>query len=439
MRLEYITAGESHGPQLTAIVRGVPSGLELSGEEINRDMARRQGGYGRGFRMQIEKDKALIRSGVRKGVTLGSPVTLVVENADYRSWEPLMSPEPGDMPDAKKVTRPRPGHADLVGSVKFNHRDARNILERSSARETAARVAVGGVARALLAQFGITIYSHVVNLGGIRVDATGLTHDEIREAAENSELRVARPEVEARMRELIDRAKAEGDTVGGVYEVVALGVPMGLGSTMNWDEKLDARLAQGILSCQAIKGVSIGMGFDVADLPGSKVHDPIGFDPALAGRSGEIVEGAEGERVIVDDEPGSPGQVPEGKQLKARAAVAGKPLPGRGPSGGFYHLSNNAGGVEGGMSNGEPIVVRAAMKPIATLMKPLQSVDLQTKEPFDAVRERSDVCAVPAAGVVGEAIVAFILAQAFLEKFGGDSIAEIRRNYESYCDYMREF
>lgn len=438
MRLEYITAGESHGPQLTAIIRGIPAGLSLPPDRINRDMARRQQGYGRGFRMQIEKDRAQIRSGVRKGVTLGSPITLVVENADYRSWEPLMSPDPGEMPNQKMVTRPRPGHADLVGAVKFNHRDARNILERSSARETAARVGVGAVCKALLEEFGITIYSHVVNLGGIRVDATGMTHEQIREAAEASELRVARPEVEARMRELIDNAKKEGDTVGGVYEVVALGVPMGLGSTMNWDEKLDARLAYGILSCQAIKGVAIGLGFDVAERPGSQVHDPIGFDPALAGRTAE--EGTQsGRRVIVDDEPGSPGQVPEGKTLQAREALRVPPAPGRGPSGGFYHLSNNAGGIEGGMSNGEPIIVRAAMKPIATLMKPLQSVDLQTKEAFDAVRERSDVCAVPAAGVVGEAIVAFILAQAFLEKFGGDSIAEIRRNYESYCQYMREF
>lgn len=403
MRLEYITAGESHGPQLTALLRGVPSGLSVAPEDINADMARRQGGYGRGARMKIEKDTAVVRSGVRKGVTLGSPITLVVENRDYKNWEPLMAPEPGELPDQKTVTRPRPGHADLVGALKFNHRDARNVLERSSARETAARVAVGAVCKRLLAEFGIQVYSHIINLGGITVDVSGLTHNQIRERAEASELRVARPEVETAMRDLIDTAKKDGDTVGGVYEVVAIGVPLGLGSTMNWDEKLDGRLAQGIVSCQAIKAVGIGMGFGVADAPGSRVHDPIAFERGT-------------------------------DEIARRAAKIG-----RGASGGFYHLSNNAGGIEGGISNGEPIIVRAAMKPIATLMKPLQSVDLQTKESFDAVRERSDVCAVPAAGVVGEAIVAFIIAQAFLEKFGGDSMAEVRRNYESYVQYMSEY
>ena len=400
MRLDYITAGESHGPQLTAIVRGIPAGLSLTVEEINADLARRQLGYGRGARMKIEKDTAAIRSGVRKGTTLGSPITLVVENRDYQVWVDQMAPEPGELDDRKVVTRPRPGHTDLAGALKYNHRDARNILERSSARETAARVAVGAVCRRFLAEFGITIYSHVVNLGGVTVDAAGLTHEEIRDNAEKSEFRVARGTDEPRMREIVDRAKSEGDTVGGVYEVVALGVPVGLGCTMNWDDKLDARIAQGIISCQAIKGVGFGMAFGVADAPGSRVQDPIAY-----------------------------GRGPEHEAAAARA--------GRGPTGGFYHLSNNAGGIEGGISNGEPIIVRAAMKPIATLMKPLQSVDLHTKEPFDAVRERSDVCAVPAAGVVGEAIVAFVLARAFQEKFGGDSIAEIRRNYDSYTEYLK--
>lgn len=437
MRLEYITAGESHGPQLTAIVRGVPAGLNLAPEDIASDLHRRQLGYGRGPRMNIEKDTALIRGGVRKGTTLGSPVALVIENRDYKSWEPLMAPEPGDMPAQKLVTRPRPGHADLIGALKFNHSDARNVLERSSARETAARVAVGAVCRRILAELGITVYSHVVNLGGIESNATGLTHEEIMETVAQSELRVARREVEAEMKAQIDKAKKAGDTVGGIYEVIALGVPMGLGSTMNWDEKLDARLAQGLMSCQAIKGVSVGMGFDVASTPGSQVHDPIGFnwDNASEASRQRRDDAASHE----DDEPGSPGQTPQSRKLERREDEAGEPLPGRGPSGGFYHLSNKAGGIEGGMSNGEPIVMRAAMKPIATLMKPLQSVDLKSKEAFDAVRERSDVCAVPAAGVVGEAIVCFILAQAVLEKFGGDSMLELRRNFDSYVEYMKDY
>jgi chorismate synthase len=387
--------------------------------------------------MNIERDTAQVKGGIRKGTTLGSPVALVIENRDYKSWEPLMAPEPGDMPAQKLVTRPRPGHADLIGAVKFNHSDARNVLERSSARETAARVAVGAICRRILGELGITVYSHVVNLGGIEVNASGLTHDQIMSAVEGSELRVARAEVEAEMKALIDKAKKAGDTVGGIYEVVALGVPMGLGSTMNWDEKLDGRLAQGLISCQAIKGVSVGMGFDVASTPGSGVHDPIGFNWDQASDAARIkrAEALSHE----DDEPGSPGETPESKPLERRETVTSNPLPGRGPSGGFYHLSNKAGGIEGGMSNGEPIVLRAAMKPIATLMKPLQSVDLQSKETFDAVRERSDVCAVPAAGVVGEAIVCFILAQAILEKFGGDSMTELRRNYESYTQYMKDY
>lgn len=437
MRLNYITAGESHGPQLTAIIRGVPAGLFIAPDDINNDLYRRQKGYGRGPRMNIEKDTAMVKGGVRKGTTLGSPISLVVENRDYKNWEPLMAPEPGDMPAQKLVTRPRPGHADLAGAVKYNHADARNVLERSSARETAARVAVGAVCRRLLSELGVTVYSHVVNLGGIQVDPTGMTHQEIMATVENSELRVARPEVEAEMKALIDRAKKEGDTVGGIYEVVALGVPMGLGSTMNWDEKLDGRLAQGLLSCQAIKGVSVGMGFDVANTPGSRVHDPIGFDWNMAG---DAARQAHAEAISQsDDEPGSPGHNPGSKPLEKRESLQGEPAPGRGPSGGFYHLSNKAGGIEGGMSNGEPVIMRAAMKPIATLMKPLQSVDLQSKDTFDAVRERSDVCAVPAAGVVGEAIVCFILAQAFLEKFGGDSMTELLRNYQSYVQYMKDY
>lgn len=402
-RLDYITAGESHGPQLTAIVRGIPAGLFLTKEYIDRQLERRQQGYGRGARMKIEKDNVRICGGVRKGYTLGSPIALVIENRDFQVWTEQMDPAPGELDRQKVVTRPRPGHADLVGALKFGHRDARNVLERASARETAARVAVGAVCKRLLEEFGIEIFSHVVNIGGIEVDPSGLDYKTIRSRAEQSDLRVARPEIEERMRSLIQSAKENGDTVGGVYEVIATGVPVGLGSTMNWDEKLDARLAYGLMSCQAIKGVAIGMGFGVADRLGSAVHDPIAF-----------LADAEQRRSLQNEK-------------------------GRGPSGGFYHLSNNAGGIEGGMSNGEPIVVRAAMKPIATLMRPLKSVDLLTKEPFDAVRERSDVCAVPAAAVVGEAIVAFILAQAFLEKFGGDSISEISKNYRAYIDYLDNF
>lgn len=398
-----MTAGESHGPQLTAIIRGVPAGLHLTAAYIDRDLARRQAGYGRGGRMKIEHDTVQIRGGVRRGTTLGSPIALVIDNRDYKAWASQMDPAPGELDEQKVVTRPRPGHADLPGALKFGHRDARNVLERASARETAARVAVGAVCRRLLEEFGIVVYSHVVNLGGITVDTAGLDHATIRERAEQSELRIARPELEAAMKELINKARENGDTVGGVYEVVATGIPVGLGSTMNWDEKLDARLAFGIMSCQAIKGVSIGMGFDVANHPGSAVHDPIAF----------AADPAERERLSRER--------------------------GRGPSGGFYHLSNNVGGIEGGISNGEPVVVRAAMKPIATLMRPLQSVDLKTKEPFDAVRERSDVCAVPAAAVVGEAIVAFVLAQAFLEKFGGDSIAETSRNHQAYIQYLDSY
>ena len=392
--LRYLTAGESHGPQLTAIVEGVPAGLELAEETINADLARRQCGYGRGGRMQIEKDTVEIVSGVRWGKTIGSPVTLCVKNRDWVNWKEKMSPYGQYRDDKIRVTRSRPGHADLPGGMKYGHHDVRNILERSSARETAVRVAVGSTAKALLGHFGITVCGFVVELGGITTQRPNLPFASLRDLAAKSELFTWDAEAEAEMKSLIDRTKDEGDTVGGVVEVVASGVPAGLGSHVQWDRKLDARLAMAVMSIQAIKGVEIGIGFGAARNPGSRVHDEIYYE------SSRIIQGE---------------------------------------ASGFYRKTNNAGGIEGGISNGEEIIVRAAMKPIPTLYKPLRSVDILTKEPFEAAVERSDVCAVPAAAVVAEAVVAIEIASAFLEKFGGDSVAETGRNYESYLDYLSTF
>jgi chorismate synthase len=383
----FFTAGESHGEALTAIIDGVPAGLPLTEADINVDLARRQRGYGRGGRMKIEKDQVRILSGVRWGQSLGSPITLQIANRDWENWKGTMAvaaPEPGTA--QKEVTRPRPGHADLAGAMKYNHHDIRNVLERSSARETTARVAVAGVARRLLAEFDITILSHVTEIGGVRMPADlDLPWDEIRERAEASEVRCAHRETEAAIIAAIDDAKAKGDTLGGVFEVVALGCPVGLGSYVQWDRRLDGRLAQALCAIQAIKGCEHGIGFEAARRPGSAVHDEILFDAA----------------------------------------------------GGFRRGSNNAGGLEGGVTNGQPVIVRAAMKPLSTLRTPLRSVDLATKEAVEAVVERSDVCAVPAAGIVGEAMVAIVLANAFLEKFGGDSIEEIRRNHQGYVDGLK--
>jgi chorismate synthase len=377
----FLTSGESHGECLTAVIDGIPAGLALTEEHINEDLARRQRGYGRGGRMKIERDQAHISAGVRWGVTLGSPITLTIQNRDWENWKSTMAagaPPPGA--PAKAVTRPRPGHADLAGAMKYGHHDIRNVLERSSARETTARVAVAGVARRLLSEFGIAILSHVTEIGGIRVGALALPWDEIRARAEASEVRCADAGAEQAMIEAIDKAKAAGDTLGGVFEVVALGCPVGLGSYVQWDRKLDGMLAQAFCSIHAIKGAEIGLGFEAARRPGSAVHDEILFDADA----------------------------------------------------GFQRGSNSAGGLEGGVTNGQPVIVRAAMKPISTLRKPLRSVDVATKEAVEAVVERSDVCAVPAAGVVGEAMMAITLARAFLEKFGGDSIDEIRRNHDAY-------
>ncbi|MBI4593330.1 MAG: chorismate synthase [Candidatus Rokubacteria bacterium] len=383
----FLTAGESHGEALTAVIDGVPAGLALSEDDINGDLARRQRGYGRGGRMKIERDQVHVGSGVRWGFTLGSPITLRIGNRDWENWKATMSvapPEPGT--PQKEVTRPRPGHADLAGAMKYGHRDIRNVLERSSARETTARVAVAAVAKRLLAEFGITILSHVTEIGGVRVpDDFGMPWDEVQRRAEASDVRCADPETEAAIIAAIDQAKAKGDTLGGVFEVVALGCPVGLGSYVQWDRRLDGRLAQAFCAIQAIKGCELGLGFEAARRPGSAVHDEILFDPQS----------------------------------------------------GFRRSSNNAGGLEGGVTNGQPVIVRAAMKPLSTLRTPLKSVDLATKETVEAVVERSDVCAVPAAGVVGEAMMALVLAPAFLEKFGGDSINEIRRNYAAYQESLK--
>jgi chorismate synthase len=392
--IRYLTAGESHGPQLTAIVEGVPAGMPISAEVINGDLARRQGGYGRGGRMLIEKDTAEILSGVRWGETLGSPVTLCVKNRDWNNWQEKMSVREEMRDDAIRVTRPRPGHADLSGVMKYSQRDVRNILERSSARETAIRVAVGAIAKALLNEFGIMICGYVTEIGGISaVRPENLTNKELYEKSMKSDLFTFDSEAESRMKAHIDVAKEEGDTLGGVIEINVNGVPAGLGSHVQWDRKLDGRIAMAVMSIQAIKGVEVGIGFEAARRPGSMVHDEIHYDRARFGR---------GEHV------------------------------------GFFRTTNNAGGIEGGMTNGEDIIVRAAMKPIPTLYKPLRSVDIDSKEPFEATVERSDVCAVPAAAVVAEAVVAIEVANAFLEKFGGDSMLEIRRNYQGYIDYLKE-
>ena len=381
--LRFLTAGESHGPSLTVIVEGMPAGWPIEISEINRHLARRQLGYGRGGRMKIEKDEAKILSGVRWGETLGSPVTLSIENRDWKNWTKKMSVDPADRDDSIVVTRPRPGHADLVGVQKYNHGDVRNVLERASARETTARVAAGGLARQVLEHFGIRIMGYVAEIGGIAA-ARDLSPEDTFAAAEQSEVRMADPAAAERVIALVDECKKEGDTLGGVTEVCVTGLPPGLGSYVHWDRKVDGRLAGALLSVQATKGVELGAGFGVARVRGSEIHD-------------EIV---------------------------------------RGDRGGFSRASNNYGGTEGGMTTGEPLVVRTAFKPISTLMQPLRSVDLKTGEESKAAIERSDVMAIPAAAVICEAVVAFELAGLFLEKFGGDSLIEIERNYHGYIEQV---
>jgi chorismate synthase len=369
--------------------------MTISADFINNDLARRQGGYGRGGRMLIEKDTVEILSGVRWGKTIGSPITLCVKNRDWDNWQEKMSTHEEQRDDTIRLTRPRPGHADLSGVMKYDQRDVRNILERSSARETAVRVAVGALAKTLLREFGIMVYGYVTEIGGISaLRPMNLTNRELYEKSCKSDLFTFDSEAESRMKAQIDAAKEEGDTLGGVIEINVCGVPVGLGSHVQWDRKLNARLAMAVMSIQAIKGVEIGIGFEAARRPGSMVHDEIYYD---------------------------------------RARIE------RGAQTGFFRTTNNAGGIEGGMTNGEEIVVRAAMKPIPTLYKPLKSVDIDSKQPFEATVERSDVCAVPAAAVVGEAVVAIEIANAFLEKIGGDSVPEIKRNFQGYLDCLREF
>ena len=385
MTFRFTTAGESHGRGLVGILEGMPAGLPVSAERVNAELKRRMGGYGRGARMKIESDQIEWLAGVRAGETLGSPIAMLVWNRDWEHWQDVMAPE-ADVADRgaerrRQVTRPRPGHADLAGSLKYDRQDARDILERASARETVARVACGAVCKLLLEQFGIEIGSHVAELGGVAAKYLSPLPSPLNEAADASPVRCLDPEAEREMIARIDAAKAAGDTLGGVVEVVALGAPVGLGSHVSWDRKLDGRLAQALMSIPAVKGVELGLGFEAARRKGSEVHDEI--------------------------------------------------LPG------LARATNRAGGTEGGMTTGEPLVLRVAMKPISTLMSPLKTVDLKTGAPAQAQSERSDVTAVPAMGVIAEAMVALVLAQALLEKFGGDALSEVKRNVAGYMAQVR--
>jgi chorismate synthase len=388
-RLTFHTAGESHGPALVALVEGMPAGVPLLAAHVDHELARRQQGYGRGRRMAIERDAVEFLGGVRAGETLGAPIAMLIRNRDWANWEAIMDPAPrpeDDTPEGRKrqVTRVRPGHADLTGLLKFDREDARDILERASARETTARVACGAVARVLLAEFGVRIGSHLVHLGGVDATRPAEMPRDLNAAADASALRCLDPQAEAAMIARIDQAKAAGNTLGGICEVVVDGLPVGLGAHVSWDRKLDGRLAAAICSIPAVKGVEMGLGFEAARRTGAEVHDEI--EPA----------------------PGSP------------------------RTGNVRRRTNRAGGLEGGMTTGEPLVLRVAMKPISTLMRPLGTVDTKTGEKADAAAERSDVTAVPALGVIAEAMTALVLADAFLEKFGGDSLGEVRRNHDGY-------
>ena len=389
MTFRFTTAGESHGRGLVGILEGIPAGLPVSAADVDAEMKRRQGGYGRGARMKIESDRIEWLAGVRAGETLGSPIAMLIWNRDWEHWQDVMAPEADATPDPqgrrRQVTRPRPGHADLAGSLKYDRTDARDILERASARETVARVACGAICKKLLREFSIEIGSHVAELGGV-VANVGAQHAaplraNINELADQSPVRCLDKEAEAEIIRRIDAAKAAGDTLGGIVEVIALGVPVGLGSHVSWDRKLDGRLAQALMSIPAVKGVELGLGFEAARRKGSEVHDEI--------------------------------------------------MPG------FARATNRAGGTEGGMTTGEPLVLRVAMKPISTLMSPLKTVDLKTGGPAQAQSERSDVTAVPAMGVIAEAMLAIVLTDALLEKFGGDALSELKRNVDGYLAQVR--
>jgi chorismate synthase len=392
--LRFTTAGESHGPALISVLEGMPAGVPVLAADIDTQLARRQQGYGRGRRMQIETDRVEFLSGVRAGETLGSPVAMLIRNTDWRNWQEIMDPAPreGDTegPRKRHVTRVRPGHADLTGLLKYDRQDARDILERASARETTARVAAGALCRVLLREVGVSIGSHLVHLGGIDARRPSDMPADLNAAADASPLRTLDPEAEAQMIARIDAAKKDGNTLGGICEVVVTGLPVGLGSHVSWDRRLDGRLGQAMLSIPAVKGVEIGLGFETARRTGAEVHDEI------------------------------------------------EAAPGRTRAGHVRRASNRAGGTEGGMSTGEDLVVRVAMKPISTLMRPLGTVDVATGQAAQAVAERSDVTAVPAMGVIAEAMAAFVLADALLEKVGGDSLAEVQRNLEAYLARLDE-
>ena len=391
--LRFTTAGESHGPALVSVLEGMVAGLPLLAEDVNRELARRQQGYGRGRRMQIERDEVEFLSGVRAGQTMGSPISMLIRNRDWKNWQDVMDPAPreGD-PDPRRraVTRVRPGHADLTGLLKYDRDDARDVLERASARETTARVAAAAICRRFLMDFGVSVGSHVVHLGGIDALRPDPMPDDINAAADASQVRMLDANAEGLALGRIDEAKAAGNTLGGICEVVTNGLPAGLGSHVSWDRKLDGRLAAALMSIPAVKGVEIGLGFETARRMGSDVHDEI------------------------------------------------EPAPGNPRTGNVRRKSNRAGGTEGGMTTGEPLVVRVAMKPISTLMRPLGTVDVATGGEAKATAERSDVTAVPAMGVIAEAMVAFVVAQAWLEKFGGDSLDETRRNVEGYLARIDE-